>query len=241
MDTQNYAHKSTTEQIRERFDHDVERFSNLDTGQLTVTDAALCLELITEAAYRINPEAASMLDIGCGAGNFTLKMLEKLPNLECSLIDLSRPMLERAEQRVNALSVKAATTVQDDILFMTLPKEQYDIILAGAVLHHLRSDTDWEKVFKQIFRSLKPGGSFWVSDLIIHDHPNLENMFKERYSIYLQSLGGVEYSKKVLDYIDAEDTPRSVYFQLDLMKKVGFKHVEILHKNSSFAAFGAVK
>jgi tRNA (cmo5U34)-methyltransferase len=30
-------------------------------------------------------------------------------------------------------------------------------------------------------------------------------------------------------------------FQLDLLRQVGFQQVEILHKNSCFAAFGGIK
>ena len=93
--------KSSIEEIRERFDNDVERFSNLDTGQLTTIDAKISLELITEAAKRIAPNATQLLDIGCGAGNYSLKMLSKLPNLECTLVDLSGPMLDRAFESVS--------------------------------------------------------------------------------------------------------------------------------------------
>ncbi len=42
--------KSSVEQIRERFDKDVERFSNLETGQSATVDAPLVLKLITEVA-----------------------------------------------------------------------------------------------------------------------------------------------------------------------------------------------
>ena len=45
----------------------------------------------------------------------------------------------------------------------------FDIILAAATLHHLRDDEDWELMFNKIYKALKPGGSFWVSDLICHD------------------------------------------------------------------------
>jgi hypothetical protein len=72
--------KSTVDQIRERFDGDVERFSNLETGQSATIDAPLSLALIAEAASRVNPHATSLLDVGCGAGNYTLKVLERLPN-----------------------------------------------------------------------------------------------------------------------------------------------------------------
>ena len=47
--------KSTISEIRERFDNDVERFSNLDTGQISTIDAKISLELITESAKRIVP------------------------------------------------------------------------------------------------------------------------------------------------------------------------------------------
>ena len=42
--------KSTVEDIRQRFDADVERFSNLETGQSATVDAPLAMSLVTEAA-----------------------------------------------------------------------------------------------------------------------------------------------------------------------------------------------
>lgn len=233
--------KSTIEEIRHRFDNDVERFSNLDTGQLTIIDAPLSLELTTSAAFYINPKAVKMLDIGCGAGNYTLKMLEKIPGLNCTLIDLSMPMLERAKERVSSATIGEVEVLQADILEIELPENQYDIVLAAAVLHHLREDSDWEIVFTKIYKSLKPGGSFWISDLINHEPKALNQLFEDKYARYLEGLGGEEYRQKVLDYIDAEDSPRSVTYQLELLKKVGFSYTDILHKNVCFAAFGGVK
>ena len=55
------------------------------------------------------------------------------------------------------------------------------------------------------------------------------------------ALGGEDFKDHVLAYIDKEDTPRSVTFQLEMLKKVGFRLTEILHKKSCFAAFGAIK
>ena len=62
-----------------------------------------------------------------------------------------------------------------------------------------------------------------------------------RYGDYLEQLGGKEYRDKVFAYIDREDSPRPVTYQLELLREVGFKRVELLHKNSCFAAFGGVK
>ena len=73
--------KSTVDEIRQRFDTDVERFSNLDTGQSATVDAPLAMALVARAAAAATPHARHVLDVGCGAGNYSLKLLEHLPNL----------------------------------------------------------------------------------------------------------------------------------------------------------------
>ena len=233
--------KSTVEQIRQRFDKDVERFSNLETGQSATIDAPLVLELISKAAQVATPDAKTLLDIGCGAGNYTLKLLQSLPFSEITLIDLSQGMLERARQRIGALTSATLTLHQVDIREFASADAQYDVVIAAAVLHHLRSDDEWRGVFEKIYRGLKPGGSFWVSDLVHHSNPAVQAMMWERYGEYLVQLKGEDYCRQVFAYIEHEDSPRPLLFQLDLLREVGFQQVEVLHKNSCFAAFGAIK
>ncbi|WP_285054481.1 class I SAM-dependent methyltransferase [Pedobacter ginsengisoli] len=236
-----YSEKANNEEIRTRFDNDVERFSNLETGQQTTIDAPLTMELCTEAAKYVNPNAKELLDIGCGAGNYTLKMLSKIPDLNCTLNDLSLPMLKKAKERAGAQTKGNVVTIQDDMRNLDLPEAHFDIVLAAATFHHLRGDADWELVFSKIYKTLKPGGSIWISDLIAHDAAPVSKLFEDKYGAYLETLGGPEYRQKVFDYIAYEDTPRSLNYQLELLKKVGFRATEVLHKNSCFAAFGAIK
>jgi tRNA (cmo5U34)-methyltransferase len=233
--------KSTITEIRERFDRDVERFSNLETGQLSTIDAKISLELTTESAKRIVPEAKNLLDIGCGAGNYTLMMLSKIKNLNCTLVDLSKPMLDRAFERVSKETGGEVKLIQGDIREILLGENYFDIILAGAVLHHLRDDADWEKTFGKLFRILKPGGCLMISDLVTQETPVLNDYIWEKYGDYLENLGGKEYRTKVLDYVAQEDSPRSLNYQLELIKRTGFKNVEILHKHFCFAAYGGIK
>src|ERR1700678_1676195 len=93
--------KSTVDEIQRRFDADVERFSNLETGQSATVDAPLAMSLVAQAAATTTCQARHVLDVGCGAGNYTLKLLERLPNLDVTLIDLSQPMLDRAKERIS--------------------------------------------------------------------------------------------------------------------------------------------
>ena len=152
--------KSTVDEIRRRFDADVERFSNLETGQSATVDAPLAMALVAEAA---------------------------------------------------------------------------------AVLHHLRTDLEWRDVLTALHRALRPGGSLWVFDLVESSIPAVGQLMHRRYGEYLTGLRDEAYREHVVAYVEKEDTPRPLLFQLDLLRHVGFSQVEVLHKNVCFAAFGAVK
>lgn len=234
--------KSTNEEIRNRFDNDVERFSNLETGQAATIDAPLAMELITKAAISATPTIDRCLDIGCGAGNTTIKLLREYSgDFDCDLCDLSKPMLHRAKERLSSETDGVVRTFHGDIRELPLPDEGYDVILATAVLHHLRDEQDWESTFRKIYERLRPGGSIWITDLVTHEDEKVQALMWQRYADYLIDLGGKEYQQGVFAYIRKEDSPRPVTFQLELMKKVGFQKTEILHKTSCFAAFGAIK
>ena len=233
--------KSTPDEIRRRFDADVERFSNIETGQSATIDAPLVLELVTSAAAATNRGASSVLDVGCGAGNYTIKLLEKLPGLSVTLIDLSKPMLDRALERIQRAGARNVTPLQGDLRQLPLRDGSFDIILAAAVLHHLRSDDEWLAVFRTFHRVLRPGGSVWIADLVHQSTPAVQALMWQRYGEYLAQLSGRDYREKVFAYIEKEDSPRDVMFQIDTLRRAGFQHVELLHKNSVFAAFGAIR
>jgi tRNA (cmo5U34)-methyltransferase len=233
--------KSSVDEIRQRFDADVERFSNLETGQSSTIDAPLSLELIVRAAAATTPHATHLLDVGAGAGNYTLRMLGELPGLDVTLVDLSRPMLDRAAERLRGSTASKVTCLQADVRELELGEQRFDLITAAAVLHHLRTTEEWEAVFAAFFRALRPGGSIWISDLVEHSIPTVQALMWERYGDYLTTLRDEAYRDHVFAYVAREDTPRPLVFQLELLRRVGFGAVDVLHKNSTFAAFGAVK
>jgi tRNA (cmo5U34)-methyltransferase len=233
--------KSTVEEIRDRFDHDVERFSNLDTGQATVPDSRYMWELVAQVASTVTPHARDMLDIGCGAGNDSLYMLGRIPNLNITLIDLSSPMLARAVERLREKTSGKIMSIQKDVRDVDMEQQRYDIIVAGFSLHHLRGDDEWAAMFEKIFAALRPGGSFWLVDMFEFDVPSMQQAMWQRYGDYLVELKDEAYRDKVFAYVQKEDSPRSTAFVTDQLRVAGFNCVEILHKKLHFAAMGAVK
>lgn len=234
--------KSSLQEIEERFDKDVERFSNLETGQATTLDATFNMNLITDAINHIYPELKEVLDIGCGAGNYTVKLLQKAGMVNVTLVDLSQPMLNKAKERVEILTSGKVTALKGDFRTVVLPSQKFEVIIATAVLHHLRDDQDWEISFKRLYDLLAPGGSIWIFDLIQQNHSSLQQfIYEQKYGEYLCSLKDENYRDHVFAYIEKEDSPRSLVYQLELMEKAGFKNIDILHKKLCFASYVGFK
>lgn len=233
--------KSTAETIRKNFDQQVERFSNIETGQSTAIDSPLCMELVAQSVALLNPNATRVLDLGCGGGNYAVKVTSLLPNVDCTLIDLSANMLVKARERVSENITGTVTGIQGDYRDIPLEENTYDVITAGTTLHHLREDHEWESVFTKIFRALKEGGTFWINDIIIGETDEVgQLMFDGWLSVLRRQISQEEIDMYVARY-ESEDSPRSLSYQLELMKQVGFSKTIVLHKHFNFATFGAIK
>jgi tRNA (cmo5U34)-methyltransferase len=80
-----------------------------------------------------------------------------------------------------------------------------------------------------------------VFDLVESSIPAVDQLMWKRYGEYLVRLKDEAYRDHVTAYVEKEDTPRPLMFQLDVMRQAGFSGVEVLHKNVCFAAFGGVR
>lgn len=234
--------KSSIQEIEERFNKGVERFAQLETGQQTTLDAVLNMELITESIARRYPQLTSVLDVGCGAGNYTVKLSQKVGGIDVTLLDLSQPMLDRASERVGVVTKGKVKTLKGDFRTVDFGTNKFDVIIATAVLHHLRDEEDWQTAFKKLFDLLNEGGSLWVFDLVHQSDTTLQHyIYDDLYGKYLEGLKDKAYRDHVFAYIEKEDSPRSLMYQLRLLEEVGFKEVDVLHKHLCFASFVGFK
>ena len=74
------------------------------------------------------------------------------------------------------------------------------------------------------------GGSIWITDLVSHESDAVHSLMWECYGEYLRSLGGADYRTKVFEYIDMEDSPKPVTYQLhskNCKKRCGAEAVDL--------------
>lgn len=233
--------KSTPDEIEARFDADVERFSDLSAGQATIPDSTLAQELLILVATRHNPAPRSVLDLGCGAGNLTLRLLSALDHApeRIRLVDLSGPMLDRASERIHATGYGGeVVAIKGDLREVDLGGP-HDVIAAAAVLHHLRGEKEWRDTFARLHAALRPGGLLLVHDMVATTLPSAAQLVRERYGAHLSRLKDETFRDAVFAYIEREDTPESLVDQLLWLKDSGFESVDVLHALDGFAAYVA--
>ena len=93
----------------------------------------------------------------------------------------------------------------------------------------------------RIFSLLREGGILLVSDLIRHENPKIEALFKVRQEAFLREALGNAEAERIMKSIAESDTPSPLEYQLALLKKVGFREAGLLHKTLVFGAYYAVK
>src|SRR5439155_20618816 len=113
-------------------------------------------------------------------------------------------MLDRPVQRITPQTTGVVTPIQGDVCDIDLGEGRFDVILAAAVLHHLRGEDEWRAAFTKFHRALLPGGSVWVADLIEQTSPRIQQMMWRRYGEYLAALKGDSYRDAVFAYVRQE-------------------------------------
>ena len=134
---------------------------NSKQGQNWVTfqnDLDLMLGSVTDQLIAIvNPEPGlKIVDLGCGAGASTFEFAELIaPSGKIHGIDVSEPLIERARQRQQELEADNVTFAIADAQEQQLGSGDYDI---GVSRFGLMFFSDTEKAFRNIARSIRPGG-----------------------------------------------------------------------------------
>ena len=232
--------KSSINGIRSNFDEQVNRFLNLETGQATAIDSPLCMELAAQTARLTVPNAHNIMDLGCGGGNYALKLCSVFPNADYTLIDLSSNMIAEAKKRVSAATSGKLTAICADYRHTDFGTALFDVITAGTTLHHLRTNAEYEDIFRRVFEALKPYGIFIINDITIGETPEIDSLMIDGWKSILHRNvpGEVDY---FLQKYETEDTPRTLSYQLELLRKTGFSETPVLHKHFNFATFAGIK
>lgn len=170
-------------------------------------DADLGLGCGLPTAFAHIKEGDTVIDLGSGAGNdcFVARH-ETGPNGKVIGVDFSKSMIAKARLNADKLGYNNVEFREGDIDNMPVADDVADVVVSNCVLNLVPNK---EKVIADLYRVLKPGGHFSVSDIVLEGA--LPDALRHDAEMYAGCVAG---AIQKTDY-------------LGLIEKVGFKNIEV--------------
>ena len=181
-----------------------EEYNTLD-GYHADADLGLGCGLPTQ--YAKIKKGDVVIDLGSGAGNDAFIARHETGETGKVIgIDFTPAMIEKARANAEARNFHNVEFRQGDIEKMPVTSDVADVIVSNCVLNLV---PDKDAVIKEIFRVLKPGGHFSISDIVLVG--SLPAKIKDAAEMYAGCVSGA--------------IQRDVY--LELIKANGFTNITI--------------
>jgi len=139
-----------------------------------------------------------VLDLGSGAGNdcFVARAIVGEKGKVTGL-DMTEPMILKARENCAKLNFRNVEFVLGDIEKMPFNEKIFDVVISNCVLNLVPDKT---LAFKEIFRVLKPGGHFCVSDVVIKG--TLSEQMQKDAELYAGCVSGASEMTEYLKIIE---------------------------------------
>ncbi len=177
-------------------------------------NSGCCLSCGSAIEYSFLQKGEIVVDLGCGRGMDVIKATKYIGKEGKAIgIDITPEMIEIAKKNAEKLNIKNVEFIIAQIENIPLPDNSTDVVLSNCVINHSREK---QKVFNEIFRILKPGGRFIISDIVSLEELPLE--VRNNPEAWANCYGG--------------SVPINEYFSY--IGNAGFKEIEILEESEPY-------
>lgn len=154
------------------------------------------------------------VDLGSGRGTDVMRLAEEVgPDGFVYGIDLSDGMIQKSRKLAQKMGVENVKFIQTELEHLPIEDNSADLIISNCTINHA---SDKQLVWNEVYRILKKGGRFVVSD--IYSTKPVPEMYRADPTAVAECWAG--------------SVTREVY--LGQLKNAGFKTVEIIEESKPY-------
>lgn len=191
-----------------------------------------------------------ILELGCGTGELTLKILERYPSAEIVGVDYSPRMLDFARAKIESAGYASRWTgIELDFgqwannpIFLGLGYK-FNACISSLAIHHLEDEMKL-KLFRRIGQSLNAGGCFWNADPLLAESAAMKDIYQAAREEWAVNQGETlaqiraNVGTSVAYGYSNPDRLATLSAQLEMLASSGFETVAVPWKYYGMAVFG---
>ncbi len=135
--------------------------------------------------FQLDPPPTKILDVGCGTGILTARLVNRFPDAEIAAVDISEEMIDQANLRTFADDVE--WIVSDILKFKS--NKRFDLITSSSTIQWVLPH---DELFKKLHDLLVPGGRLFFSMMVTGTLTELHSL---RRTLFPEKLPATELSE----------------------------------------------
>ncbi|MHA1269985.1 MAG: class I SAM-dependent methyltransferase [Candidatus Helarchaeota archaeon] len=197
------------------------------------------VEILISSIPYSKMEQIRVLDIGCGTGEISRRIQERYPKVKLDCLDFSEKMLNKARERLgNGNQVEFVLSNVNELKYT----DEFEVIVSGLALHHIKTDEEKIDVYRRIYRALKENGVFYNADLVLGGNKFINELNIRKWVEYMsRSFSREHIESEIIEVHRNEDSPAKLADHIRWLENVGFKNVDIIWKYYNLAVYGGYK
>ena len=139
------------------------RLSTINERYSSLSKSTCCLSCGGALNHADVKKGEVCVDLGSGRGSDVVRLADLAGESGFAWgVDISEGMIEKAEELIKKFDIKNAAIVKSELENIRLDDDIADVVISNCTINHA---ADKDKVWSNIFRILKNGGRFIVSDI----------------------------------------------------------------------------
>jgi ubiquinone/menaquinone biosynthesis C-methylase UbiE len=137
--------------------------TSIEKRYSALAEGSCCLSCGGALEYARAQKGEVCVDLGSGRGTDSLRLAESVGSAGTVYgVDISDGMLEKARKNAEKLGIRNVTFVKSNLEKLDIPSSSVDLVISNCTINHASNK---QNVWDEIFRILKKGGRFVVSDI----------------------------------------------------------------------------